>query len=42
MNQLTFTIMTHPRDWRLIWLTTWDEGWDFRVLCFCWRSEAVR
>jgi len=41
MNQLSVTIMTRPRDWRLIWLATWQDGWDFRILCFCWRWEKA-
>lgn len=41
-KQLSFTIMTDIKDWRLIWLHTWNSGWDFRLGCFCFRSESVR
>jgi len=41
MNQLAFTIMTNWRDWRIVRLDTWDEGWDLRILCFSFRSEPV-
>lgn len=39
MEHISFTIMTRRADWRLVWLHTWDDGWDLRFLCFCLRSE---
>lgn len=38
-RQMSVTVMSNPRDWRLVWLNTWDEGWDLRVLCFSFRCE---
>lgn len=41
MNQFVFTILTHWRDWRLVRIDTWNEGWDLRILCFSFRSEPI-
>lgn len=40
-RQLAFTIMSNWRDWRIVRIDTWNEGWDIRILCFSFRSESA-
>lgn len=39
-RELSVTVCTNLKDWRLIWLRTWDGGWDLTILFLYFRSEA--